>query len=322
MGDRMTGHRGRHRKLLARLLRAIFIVGGVGFLVHGLWSTWDVQGRIAPAWASIAAAFSLLLLRLYFAPRSWVVLFEKPTASRELIRGYYLSLLGRYIPGGIWQAVGQVTVAADLGISRVHATTLLVVHAVIQAIAGAVVGAALGVFGTHLPLWARLASLTGLCSLFFLHRAWMVWTVLRLAALLKRGNSSDSLLPSQTAIFRAFGWAVATILSAGIAFGVLAGSLVPGVSMSVAVPAFALAWTVGFICVPIPAGAGVREAALLFALASTQPALIVASVDHRLIAMLTELVVLGGLLAVRRSRNPQSRRSGPPVPGPSSSAST
>jgi uncharacterized membrane protein YbhN (UPF0104 family) len=60
------------------------------------------------------------------------------------------------------------------------------------------------------------------------------------------------------------------------------------------VPAFAVAWTTGFLAVPFPSGIGIREGVLIAATGSPSGAasVIAASIVHRLVTMVGEIVMI------------------------------
>jgi SAM-dependent methyltransferase len=161
-------------------------------------------------------------------------------------------------------------------------------------IAGGVTGAVL-VFSDALSWGIRVLVLAGLLPLVMLQRPWLVSLFRMLGRWTKRGMGS-TLVPEQGSLLRSFGWSVAQMAAAGLAFSVLLSSVAPPdvkVSPVVVLPAFALAWTVGYVAVPVPAGLGVREGvliALLAPLIGTAP-LIAASLFQRLVAMGVEVTL-------------------------------
>jgi glycosyltransferase 2 family protein len=112
---------------------------------------------------------------------------------------------------------------------------------------------------------------------------------------------------STRGLLRAGGWALVSWLAYGLHVWVLAGQLSPAglPLLARATGAFAATWCVGFLLVVAPAGAGVREAALvlLFAGTLTRPQATVVAVVSRLLFVLGDLGWAGVvLLAGRRAR--------------------
>jgi glycosyltransferase 2 family protein len=109
------------------------------------------------------------------------------------------------------------------------------------------------------------------------------------------------------AVARSAGWALASWLAYGAHVWVLAGQLGGGAGpllLAQATAAFAAAWCAGFLLVVAPAGAGVREAALVLLLggAITRPAAVVVAVLSRLLFVLGDLGWSVVALAGRRRR--------------------
>jgi glycosyltransferase 2 family protein len=282
------------------------LLGGIAlvFLVVAFRSNWDRsrQQVLPSAWA-FAEAFVLVLVGLVLGARGWASLLSGEASGAALAGGFYTAQLGKYVPGGVWQAVGQVGLARRAGVGTSSAVTAFPVHAIAQATAGGTVGAGLIVAGQSVPLAIRLASLSGLLLLPLLRRAWMVRVVGLLARVLKR-SWPGSLVPTQSRILRSYCYAVGSILSNGVAFTLLALSVHAVPSAIAGVAGYALAWTAGFLAVPFPSGVGIREAVLIAIFGpfgGTAP-IIGASVAHRLVAIVAELLmtVWASTLGARR----------------------
>jgi len=107
-----------------RLLRSLQIVGGVvAFLILGR--------TVVAAWRELQAselsldpllvglALSVVVATFLFLILAWKILFRDLGVTirfRDAIRLWSFSNLGRYLPGKVWQVVGMVIVARDLGI--------------------------------------------------------------------------------------------------------------------------------------------------------------------------------------------------------------
>ena len=275
-------------------LRILFGIAGLVFMGIAFQRTWirSRQDVVPPAWRT-AGAGALILAGLVFASRSWAALFGEEASGRALARGFYTAQLGKYVPGGIWQAVGQVGLATRAGARWSHASTAFAAQAVTQVAAGGTVGAGLLAFGWGLPWGIRLSALLSLLLLLPLHRAWMLRAV-RFLLRVMRKEAPDDIVPSQERILISYGWAVGTILGSGLAFALLASSVDATPSFAAATPAFALAWTAGFLAIPFPSGLGVREAVLIGILGGTGGAapVIAASVAHRLVTMSGEVLMI------------------------------
>jgi glycosyltransferase 2 family protein len=271
--------------------------------VIAVLETWErSQGFPIPSVWAFAWAGLLVLGGLVLLAKGWVRLLPRPS-SRGIAGSFYASQVGRYIPGVVWQPAAQIALATRAGATLPQASTAFAVHAVVQAAAGGTVGATFLAVGWGLPLGIRLLALSTLLPVALLYRAALGWAVAMLGRLFGR-TFPRALIPSQGAILISYGWTVATVAANGLAFWILLSSVDGGVPVSVAVPAFALAWTVGFLVVVFPSGIGVREATLILLIgtASGTTPLIAASLAHRLVIIVAEGVMITwtGFWSVRR----------------------
>ena len=283
---------------IGSILRVLFVAVGLAFLIVAFRETWDRSvDALIPSLPSLIGGGALVFLGIAVAARAWIRLLADKGAGTDLLPGFYTAQLGKYIPGMIWQAVGQVGLARSAGVRTGRAAAAFPVSLLTQVVAGATIGAAVSLVSTRLPLPARLLPCVGVLSLALLRRSWMTSMLARAGGRF-RHLPSDDVVPTQSAILGAYRWNLASMLFSSSGFALLAASL--GLSFSAAVPGFALAWTLGFLAVPFPAGIGVREGVLV-ALLGGGPltALVIsAAVVYRLLSILAELT----LFLVSRAR--------------------
>lgn len=275
--------------------RALFGIAGLAFLAITFWQTWDRGDQaVVPAWWRLAVAFVALLAAMTMAHRAWAALLPPEVRTRRLAAGFFVAQLGKYVPGAVWQAVGQVAYATRAQVSVTRAATAFVVLAFTQAGAGAIVGAGVAVLVPGLPWWLRALAVAATAFVLLLDRRWMVWAIGRVHRRRGEGPVAPDVVPSQTAILASCVWSVGVMLAMGAAFVVLLGGLGSSAPVPGTVSAHALAWTAGFLAVPVPSGLGVREAALILLLGTTTDtaALIAAAVSFRLAQMLAELALI------------------------------
>lgn len=172
-------------------------------------------------------------------------------------------------------------------------------------------GSAVGVFllvlvGTGLGVTTAAAPLLAPDAV---HAYWWLLAVLPLALLVTAPPVLNRLLGlvmrmarrpplpvpiSARGILRAATWALVSWLTYGVHVWVLAGQLAPAGPLLLArtTGAFAAAWCAGFLLVVVPAGAGVREAALILLLGGgvlTRPEATVVAVVSRLLFVVGDL---------------------------------
>jgi uncharacterized membrane protein YbhN (UPF0104 family)/SAM-dependent methyltransferase len=220
---------------------------------------------------------------------------------RVLQHGFYLSQLGKYVPGGIWQAAGLVSLGRDAGADLARASTAFVVLALAQVAGAATVGGLAAIAAPDLPAPFRIAVIAGLGLTALVYRGWMVATLRLAARFVKRLDVSS--VPSQASILRSYAWSVVAIAAAATSFTVIAHASGAGLSVA-AVAAFATAWWIGFVAVPFPSGIGIREAVLLGALRAPLGSGVVlgAAVGQRLVSIAAELTLIGAT-GTRRLRS-------------------
>jgi glycosyltransferase 2 family protein len=281
--------------------------GAVGPLL-GRLSIWSLAAAQAAVLAGILATFLCwrevmagLGGRLPVAAGAWV---------------FFLGQLGKYLPGSVWPVMAQMELGRD------HQVPERVSGAAVGVFLLVVVGSGLVVAAAAVPLlgpdaagayWWLLAVLP--LVLAVVHPP-MLNRLLALALRLARRPPLPSPLPA-VAVARSAGWALASWLAYGAHVWVLAGQLGGGVGpllLAQATAAFAAAWCAGFLLVVAPAGAGVREAALVVLLGGviTRPAAVVVAVVSRLLFVVGDLGWGVVALVVGRGRV-RPDRAGPPT---------
>ena len=98
-----------------RIVRIVLAAAGLAFLVVALIDTWDRSERLLRSPVRLACAFAVVVLSLMLWARAWSALLGHEAEPRALRHGFYLSQLGKYVPGGIWQAAGLVSLGRDAG---------------------------------------------------------------------------------------------------------------------------------------------------------------------------------------------------------------
>lgn len=300
---------GSTRRIRGVVVRTSFGLVGAAFLLVVFFQTWDRSREVLvlPWWRPAAAA-GLSVVGLLCALGAWRTLLG-PRGRRGVAWGFYVSQLGKYVPGGIWQPAGQIGYAARTTGSLSHAGASYAVFAVTQTVAGAVLGATLAVAHPELAPISRIALLGGAAFLLLLDRRWMVRALGLLGRVkLLRGEPT---IPGQGEIVASCLWSVGTLLANGLAYAILLAGLGAGAFPAAAIPALALAWVVGFLALPVPSGIGVREGVLVAALASVAPVagVIAASVYQRLAVIAAEVAMIGAA----RFWPPRRPPDGPPV---------
>lgn len=189
------------------------------------------------------------------------------------MRVFFLSQIGKYLPGSVWTFLAQMELGRDLGVPRRRSAVAGVLFVGMHTLTGLVVAA-----GT-LPLvspeavrsyaWALALAPVGLIVLYPRVLNPLVDFLLRVA---RRPGLEEPLRGGP--MLRAAAWLLVMWSLYGVSTLLLAAPL--GIEHGqqaylVAVGAYALSWAAGFLVVIAPAGLGIREAAMVLTLSRVMP---------------------------------------------------
>jgi glycosyltransferase 2 family protein len=286
--------------VVRRVIPFLLVGIAAAAMAWALRSTWNESQDVSlvPSLAGTLAACALSAAGVVVVAFGWRALFPPSVDGRILTEGFYLSQLGKYVPGGIWQPTSQVVLARKAGASGSNAAIALPVYLVTAAIAYGLVGSLAGFAGAEVR-GGRLLMLLPLLAVG-LDRRWMA----RALALVRRFTtrlSTDAELPDQRSILVCGGWQLAGALLQASAFTALYASIAPSTDVLLTIGAFGVAWLVGFLAVPLPAGFGVREAVLVALLGGSEVVgpVVAAAVYHRLINIGLEFAAIVATRAFR-----------------------
>lgn len=258
------------------LVGAVIGLTCVAFVVNRMASQWsEVRDEVADAslgW--IAAALVLAGAGMTWIAGCWrraLVMSGPPPGRRRTIAWYYTGEIGKYVPGGVWPVLGRGELARRGGVPRDRAYPSVGLSLV------ALYLAALGVASVLVPLDlanqsespAALALLALLpVGLAAMHPRVLTWARDRMVRYTGRG--ADIVVPPWRATIGLVVSYVPAWLLIWAATWCAARALLPAPPVLRIGIATTLSWTAGFVAVPVPAGAGVREA--VFVAASGLPA--------------------------------------------------
>lgn len=202
--------------------------------------------------------------------RLWLALLEGfgiNVDHRDAAAVFYVSQLGKYVPGSVWPVLAQVRLGARWGAPRraMLATGLLLITMVTAT--GISVGALLLPWSSPDGL-RRYWWLTVLLPLLLvlMHPRVLMHLIDRLS--LWSGEKPLEARLSGRGVLRAGLWAMLAWVLLGIHLTILMTAYGPvgALDVAAAVGAIGLAWAAGVAFIPAPAGAGVREGVLLVTL--------------------------------------------------------
>ena len=282
-------------------------LAAVALCAKALADDWDtVRHSIAHAnlgWIAVAlccgAAGMTCLGMLWW---SCLQVFGDPQRRRHAVAWYFGGELGKYLPGGIWPVLGRGELAQRAGVRRssAYATTLL--SYAVMCIAAAVVCVVLAPFAAGYHRlgwgWATLAVIpVGIAAV---HPA-ILGRALALVQRLTRGRVALG-PPPWPAMISLIVRAIPTWVLVGAASVAVTEAL--GYDQHPARVAFAAvaAWILGFLAVPVPAGAGLRELVFVaFSGLAGGPAAAVAAIARLLLIVVDAIGGLLGLWFARRA---------------------
>jgi glycosyltransferase 2 family protein len=264
------------------------------------------QLSVGYALAALPGAVAAMVAAL-FVWRTLMKAFGARLAVRDAARVFFLSQLGKYVPGSVWSMLAQIELSRDLRVPRRTTVSVAVLALAVSVTVGIATGAAVLLMAapqaTRRYWWALLVLPVLLVLLHPRVIAWLLNTVLRL---LRR--SSLDLPPSWSGLLAAAGFQLLVWTALGLhIWPILVGmGAEPGRALGVAIGGYALAYSVGQLAVGLPAGAGVREGLLILAFAPMlpggQPAALVVALLSRMALLAVDLAMAGSQYLLYRRR--------------------
>ena len=294
----------KHKLFSMSTARAAIAGAAVIGIVVAFVGTLDEVERVPlPSLPRLVFAVVLLFAGQLAALGGWGILIPAGT-TRALAPGYFLAQLAKYVPGSVWQGVGQVMDAVRLGSGRGAATVAYMVQMVTQTVAGFVL--AILVLLARPSGWLLAAGIVSPLSVVLLNRRWMQLALRPLSRVApgRIGHLSDTVV-DQASILRAAGLTLVAMLLISLSFPVLLLGEVGARAVLAAAGAFSLSWVIGLLVVPVPSGLGIRELVLVGALGGDHgtAAVLAAAVVLRLL-----VIVVEGLLALMSRMVPAPAR--------------
>ncbi|HKA68771.1 MAG TPA: lysylphosphatidylglycerol synthase transmembrane domain-containing protein [Actinomycetes bacterium] len=243
--------------------------------------------------------------------RSLLTDLGTPVPVRPVARVFFVGQLGKYVPGAIWPLVAQMELGRSLGLARRRSAAAFVLTMLVVFASALVVAAvALPLLGDSAPAyrWLLLLAAPVIAVLLFPR---VTNRLLGLAFRLLRREPLEQPLTGR-GLLRAFAWSLVAWSLFGLHIGILVIDLgAPAQrALPVAFGAFAIAWCAGPIIMIAPAGAGIRELALVALLAPVLDpgAALVVALTSRLFLTIADLLLAGGSTLTAGGRASVHRR--------------
>jgi uncharacterized membrane protein YbhN (UPF0104 family) len=297
--------RGSWRRTAVSAVLVLVVVAAFGWALHGQWDDIVEQLKRQHPAVVVAALFVALagVFMSFLLWRGTLVVLGSTLPRRPAARLFFLTQLGKYLPGAVWPVLAQMRMGRDLGVPRQRMGLAFLLTLGLSTLVGILVGVA--ALPALLQAEGRVVLL-GLLALPVL-LALLVPRVLnalleRALRLLRRPGLEAPLSGRDMA--RGVGYAIAFWVVYGGHVWVLAVGLGadPLRTLPVAIGGFAIAFSLGPLLVVLPAGAGVREAVmvlLLHSVLSTSEATAVALTSRGILMATDGLLALGAGLTRR-----------------------
>lgn len=300
--------------VVAQLVLAAAIVWYAVRALRGQWHTAAARlESIRPDWLWISVATSIVLLTYVLLIDAWrriVVASGERLSFADAARIWFVSNLGKYVPGKVWSIAAMTMMARDRQVSAVAAAGSSVLIQLVTITAGIGVVLVTGAQGLDRP---GIAVAAAVAILVVLIATPLVLPVVGRAASALTGKSIVLPHLAASTVWLATLRAVVSWIAYGIAFKffVLAilGSAAGATSSYIAV--YAASYIIGFLALFAPGGAVVRESAMVTGMLrlglSGQADALAVAIASRLWLTATELVPGFVFLALgkRAYRTPQ-----------------
>lgn len=284
-----------------RWARRVFFVAAIALLGWALASQWQpfVAALEGARPSPIVGAFALALVALPLNAMSWRAAMAAVGVRMRIpdaMRVFFVSQVGKYVPGSVWPVLAQMQAAKDRGESRAVAAAGSILAMMVGAVVVGIVGlGALARPALNSYAWLAVFPLVGALVLAPPVCRRLLGLVF---ALTKRREPVPPVAGKK--VIAAAAWSVAVWAALGGQAWLVLSALAPNSGMAPVevIGIFAVAWLVGFVVVVAPAGAGAREAVLVAALAGavTAPTALAVSLVSRIAMTVADGV--GALVAL------------------------
>lgn len=296
----------------ARLVTGFgLVLGGaaVFFVVRRLIKDWpEVEPYIQDAnvaWLAVAGACAVAgMSSIGWGWRHVMRTLGADPPALRTIAWYFVGELGKYVPGGVWPVLGRGELARRGGIDRSRAFTsvalsLGMLYLAAMFTAAAFLPFALAGGGGFSPWMLCLLALP--VGVVLLHHDVLDWLMAKASRATKRTIKVE--VPKWHDSLILVARYIPTWLFIGTATYAVARSITSDVGYARMMFATILSWVVGFLAVPVPSGAGIRETVLFAAAGVPKPIAITTAVGARIIFVFVD--VAGAAICapfVRRQR--------------------
>ena len=310
------------RRRLWLAVQALFIGAGAWYAataVAGQWSAVRAQlAGTSPRWGLVAAATVLVLTTYLLLVEVWRVVLGAwggRLAFRDAAHVWFVSNLGKYVPGKIWQIAALSAMAQRRGLSAVAATGAALLVNLANVVSGAVLVLAAGAPGLAGGTGRGRLAAAALALLVLLVGAPLALPFIgaRLGRFIGRPLDWPR-LPARALVVATGGTAAAWILY-GIAFRLFGGAILPEAPGSAGawVAVYTGSYLAGYLTPAAPGGIVIREVVLVRGMVAlglaTEPGAWLVALASRLWLTVLEIAPAAISLAAAAGRAPGRRAS-------------
>ena len=281
----------------------------------------DAQSVQWPSVSRVGGALILCLVMLVCSAAAWDLVMRGRGSRAGMLRSFVGGQLAKYVPGGIAQVVGQAGLAVAAGATKSQAVAGVAVHSLVGVVAPSLLFVSLwSLVASPFPTWLRVTSaLASTIASLALVAHPTLRTLARVAQVRLR-RAPDWQVPCWRALLQVYALGLAALAALSVAFATLAGATSDTSDVIAAAGGYGVAFFVGFLAVPIPAGIGVREGALLAVAAPNDDILtaLAAAACLRILQLICEVLValpVFGTALWHRQRHASGSHNGPAALG-------
>lgn len=254
----------------SRAVRWGFVAVALGLAGYALARDWaPVRGALTSlGWWAVAGALVSVLVAYAATVQVWRLLLASlgsPLPYTAAAKVLLVGQIGKYVPGSIWPVLASMELGRAHQVPRSRSASASILQMLISLITGLLTALVTLPFvaGAMPYRWALLGAPI---LLVVLHPRVLNAIIGRLLRLVRQPPLERPL--TAAALLRAMTWSFGSWICYGLQIWILATRLgaPPGETALVALGGFAFAWSVGFVVVFAPAGAGVRDVLLLVSL--------------------------------------------------------
>ena len=292
------------KKTLLRLIQFLLIGVIFYFLIKGLLANWsqvkDFDWRFNYYLLTISFALQILTLLWLVKILKWILKKTGSSVSyRRLFKAWFISSLGKYLPGKVWQLLGMILLLEKEGIPKKNTFSSVVLGQTLSVISGLLIGALFLGSDLYSEILSKNPALIILIIVFFMGVLALFFYPKLLERMINLGLrilKKDQILldfKSKDIFFYFLSYSLAWI-SFGLGFTIFVKAFSPA-SLGIypgLTGAFAFSFNIGFLALFVPGGIGVREGILVLLLEAYFPApvAILISILSRLWVSFVELL--------------------------------